>query len=361
MDREAVREGLQKAGLSAYQADAYLTLLERGTSPAVDIAKNCSVPVPRIYDVLKDLEQMGYIETLDKDTLHARGRYPVDVIEELHDRSELLSDTANEIEDRWEASPLGEHEMNVMKRADTVIDHAKELIRDAETVVDLAVTDTELFEFESALRDAFENDVVVRISIYPEEYDSEYLEDHPIGDIATEIRGRTIPGPLLVLVDRSATCFSPTTRMPDPYGVVINDTIMSFVFQWYFQTCLWSVWDTVYEHQRFPIEYVSLEAFIRDIYPFWQDSDDISITVEGIDTTSGDQQELSGTLSAIRYGRQASGLGETPTVTELAGYATVELETDDHVYSIGSWGALFEDVEARCIILESIENATLVD
>jgi len=66
MERDEILGGLEDAGLTSYQADAYLTLLDMGVSPAVDVARNCSVPVPRIYDVLTELEQMGYAETLDR-------------------------------------------------------------------------------------------------------------------------------------------------------------------------------------------------------------------------------------------------------------------------------------------------------
>ena len=136
MKRDTVKRGLEDAGLSDYQAEAYLTLLDRGTLPAVDVAKNCSIPVPRIYDVVTELERLGYVETLDRDTLHVRACDPVESIEDLHEKSDRLSDVASVIEDRWEQSPLGEHMMNVTKHAKTVFDHAEAAIRDADAAVD---------------------------------------------------------------------------------------------------------------------------------------------------------------------------------------------------------------------------------
>lgn len=354
MNRDEIREGLEQAGLSKYQADAFLTLLEQGVSPAVDVAKNCSVPTPRIYDVLKDLERMGYVETVDRDTLHARARNPVDVIEELHERSERLADTASEIEDRWERSPLGEHEVNVLRRADAAVDHAKDLIRDADTVVDVAATDAELLGLENALADV-DDDVHVRASVYFTEHDPASVDAYSAIDVVTELRERTVPGPLLVIVDRTAACFSPTTRLPDPYGLVLNDDIISFVFQWYFQTCLWSVWEPVSDRRSFPLEYVSLDEFIRDVFPLWRDGAAITATVHGIDTESGDARTVTGTVTDITY----TGMDVTndcpPTVGQLAGRSLVGLSTADRTYRVGSWGALFEEIEARRIVLESIE------
>lgn len=354
MDKRTLRDGLVDAGLSEYQADAYLTLLERGTSPAVDVAKNCSIPVPRIYDILNELEQMGYVETLDREKLHARACDPVEFIEDLHEKSARLSDVASEIEDRWEQSPLGEHEMNVTKHAQTVVNHTEAKIRDAEWVVDLAVTDRQLVEFEGALTEAIENDVVVRASVYQVSEEESPLDDHPVTDVVTELRERSIRGPFLAVMDRTVACLAPTERMPDPYGVVVNDELVSFVFQWYFQTCLWSVWEPVSERRPYPVRYVCLEEFVCDVYPLWRNEAVVSVTIEGIDTTSGSEREISGVLTNILYSGQT--LTEpSPTITELSGQASLVVSTSDRRRTIGGWGALVEDVEARRITLDAVE------
>lgn len=72
MNGDTLADTLEDAGLSPHQADAFVTLLERGSASATDIAKASSVPDARIYDVLRDLEEDGYIETYEQDSLHAR-------------------------------------------------------------------------------------------------------------------------------------------------------------------------------------------------------------------------------------------------------------------------------------------------
>ncbi len=42
-----------------------MTLLELGSRAATDIARGADIPGTRIYDVLDDLEQVGYIETCE--------------------------------------------------------------------------------------------------------------------------------------------------------------------------------------------------------------------------------------------------------------------------------------------------------
>ena len=62
VNRSELISALRDAGLSPYQADAYVTILEVGAAPVTDIAEASGVPDPRIYDVLRDLEAEGYIE-----------------------------------------------------------------------------------------------------------------------------------------------------------------------------------------------------------------------------------------------------------------------------------------------------------
>lgn len=351
MERSDLSTALQEAGLTEYQADAYLTLLDQGTSPAVEVARHCSVPAPRIYDVLKALEQRGFVETLERETLHARARHPSDVIEQLEAKSSLLSTAAGEIEERWERSPMGENELNMTKRAETVIEHAADIIREAEYTVDISVTADELAMIADALVDVDFEDVIVRVSLYRDPDDPATLEDVEIPDVVTEVRARTIPAPFLVVVDRTQVCFSPTSRLPDPYGLVVNDDIVSFVFQWYYETCDWTIWDPIHRRDRPTGEYVSLETFVVEAYPHWAAGETIDVEIDGVQIQTGDPRTVTGTVENITFtGQEADG---DPTLLELAGEMAITVETDEGLVTVGSWAASLEDVEARRVTVTS--------
>ena len=49
MDAGALRSTLEDAGLSPYQAEAYVTLLDLGAASATTVAEASGVPDPRIY------------------------------------------------------------------------------------------------------------------------------------------------------------------------------------------------------------------------------------------------------------------------------------------------------------------------
>lgn len=351
MERDAVLAGLEDAGLTEYQAEAYLTLLEQGTSKAVDVARRCSIPVPRIYDVVKELEQMGYVETLDRETLHVRAHEPVEVIGDLHDRSQRMSDVAGAIEDRWEQTPVAEHDVTVTKRAATAIDHAQELIRDAESSVDLAVSVEELLAFEEALAGLEPAEVVARVSLYREEGMPPVLDSDVVRSAVTEVRERAYSCPLVAVVDGRTTCYAPTGSMPDPFGVIVKGDHLTLVFRWYFQTCLWDIWDASYERESARTTYVSLEEFICDVYGEWRDGAPILVDVEGVDTETGNRLTLSGEVTDVRYTGQAA-TEQSPQLTDLAGEAAIAVSDGEYSYTVGSWGARREDVEARRIEVE---------
>jgi|AntDeeMinimDraft_6_1070357.scaffolds.fasta_scaffold04073_2 sugar-specific transcriptional regulator TrmB len=353
MDKETLRDALEEAGLSGYQADAYITLLEEGMAPAVDVASQCSVPVSQIYNVLRQLEQMGYIETFEQNTLHARPKEPVTVLRDLRSRSELLDDAADSIEERWQQPALSEHKVSIVKQENTVIDRVRNHIREAESFVALSATVEQFRKLNNALTDAHERGVVVRVSVYPDEPIDDLLEEVEINRTVTELRVCRIPGPFLAIVDRSKTCFAPNTWANRPFGVLINDYILSFIFHWYFQTCLWMAWEPEYVETAPPHVYMTIKEFVRDLTPLWKDGASIDVTLHGSWIETGEECTVSGTVSDIFYPGVYTTDG-APSIEQLASRVTLIVRAEDEEYSIGGWGAVYEDIEARRIVLEGI-------
>lgn len=353
MDKETLREALEEAGLTGYQADAYITLLENGMASAVDVASQCSVPVSQIYNILRKLEQMGYIETFEQDTLHARPKEPITVLRDLRSRSELLDDAADAIEERWQQPALSEHKVSIVKHENTVVDRVRDHIRDAESFVALSATVEQFRELSNALADAYERGVVVRVSVYPDEPIDDLLDDIEFEQTVTELRVCRIPGPFLAIVDRTKTCFAPNTWANRPFGVLINDYILSFIFHWYFQTCLWIVWDPEYVETAPPHVYMTIKEFVRDITPLWKDGSRIDITLDGSWIDTGEECAVSATVTEIYYPGVYTSEGG-PSIEQLASQVTLIVAIDDDEYSVGGWGAVYEDIEARRIVLEDI-------
>jgi signal transduction histidine kinase/sugar-specific transcriptional regulator TrmB len=156
MESGGLTDILQDAGLSPYQAEAYVRLLELGTASATELAEASDVPDARIYDVLRDLDEHGYVEVYEQDTFRARAVDPDVVVEDLTERAGRFEAAAEEIRERWQQPAMDSHAVSIVKRFDTVFDRAAALIGEAENEVQLAVTPAQFEQLRPALGRAFD-------------------------------------------------------------------------------------------------------------------------------------------------------------------------------------------------------------
>ncbi|KAA9397778.1 TrmB family transcriptional regulator [Haloarcula sp. CBA1130] len=356
MDDSELTDVLEDAGLSPYQAEAYVALLGLGTASATDIADSCDVPDPRIYDVLRDLETKGYIETFQQDSLTARARNPDVVLEDLRSRSSKYLDAAETIEERWNQPEISDHEVSIVKRFETVVSRARELIEAAENQIQVGVDPEQFYAVREELIAAHDRGVDIKLSICtgPDE------DVPPMADIegtCTEARNRDIPAPFFVLVDRTWTCFAPHHDSVNEYGVLVKDRTHTYVFHWFFLTCLWEIWDTLYTERtpETPTTYVDLRHAVRDIEPLLNEEATIEAVVRGYDTETKESVELTGRITAVDYTGSSIGRTDPVPLAQLAGRISATIVTDDGTYEIGGWGAVIEEIEATEITITNVQ------
>ncbi|MFB6139665.1 MAG: TrmB family transcriptional regulator [Halosimplex sp.] len=355
METDRLREALQRAGLTEYQAAVYLGLLDRGTAPVVDVADAAGVPTSQVYDVVRTLEERGFVETVEQDRLHARASEPGEVLEELRSTGELLATAADEIEDRWERPDPSEHRVSVVKRRRTVVDNARAAVGEAEVSVEFGGTDEQFAELRPALAAAAERGVVVHASINgpldATAITAADLADSPI----TEVRHSRSPGSFLAVVDRRQGFLSPNVQGGEEYGVQVGDDLLTFLFHWSFLTCGWVPAERLHVADGGDAAYVSIEEFVRHAAVLWHEGAGVTVSVTGRDTDSGETVELRGDLVDIRLG-QADGSVIEPTYDELGGTVAIVVATDDGEYVVGGWGAVEEDVEAEVVRVEDVHS-----
>ena len=354
MDTDELVETLETAGLSPYQAEAYVALLELGTASATEVADTSGVPKPRIYDVIDALETQGYVETYETDTLGARAHSPADVLDDLRSRASRFEAAAEEVEQRWEQPDIENAGTSVVKRFQTVLERAKAFIREAEYQIQLSVTTREFERLRPLLCDAHERGVSVRISIHTEPEEEAPSPDRFAGT-CLEARHRRLPAPFVALVDREKTCFCHHPGSIDPYGVLVNDRTHTYVFHWYFLTCLWERWETVYSDSAgsFPVAYVDIRQCVRDLQPLLESGATVSVSVEGARVDTGADITVSGTVDEALF----TGAPEAPdTALRLSGRVTIVVVTDDATLTVGGWGAMVEDIEAERITVENVST-----
>jgi len=356
VDREELTETLEDAGLSPYQADAYVTVLELGSAPVTRIADASGVPDPRIYDVLRDLESAGYIETYEQESLYARANSLDEITEDLRTRANRFTEATEEIERRWNEPSVEQSTVSIVTRFETVIKNADEFIRDADTQVNVSLGVEHFERLRPALRAATENGVRVNLSVHTPNGDTESLPDaEDLAEVCSEARHRRLPSPFVVIVDRTRTCFAPHAGSTNEYGVLVDDRTHTYVFHWYFLTTQWDTWEPIYTalDDDPPIDYIDIRYCVRDVAPLLRDGDTVRVRIEGTDTDTGADRVVEGPLSEVIVTGDDDVAAET--VASYGGRVALVVETDDGPVEVGGWGAMVEAVEAHRITVVSVE------
>lgn len=344
MDSGELVETLERAGLSPYQADAYVTLLKYGSTSATELASASDVPKPRIYDVIEELETRRYVETYEAGSLHVRAHSPADVMDDLRSRADLFESAADEVEERWEQPDLESNRASIVRRFQTVYERASAFIDGAEHQVHLSVTPEEFARLRPRLVAAHGRGVSVRVSIHtgPEEAPPELDFQGACG----EARHREFPAPFLTLVDRRKTCFAHHPDGLEEYGVLVDDRTHAHVFHWYFRTALWDDWGTLYAVTGDgPVEYLDIRQCARDLSPLIEAGGEVRVRVEGYDIGTGTTVTVEGRV------REAvvSANGDREEEPSVAGQVSLVVETGEGATTVGGWGAMLESVEATHI------------
>lgn len=358
MEDSDLRDALENTGLTQYQAEAYLALLDLGSAPAADIAEKSGVPGPRIYDVLRDLEDNGYVELFEQGRLHARVHDPSSVIETFETRREQFERAMATVQDRWERPDIDNYAVSIVKRTETALERTEEAIRQADNQIKLCVSDDGFHRFLPHLRAAISRGVHVKICLSRDSDADASGDVHELEGPYTEVRRRALPAPFLAIVDRDTVCFGPHQQSTNEYGVIVNDPSQAYVFNVFFLTSLWTQWTPILEpsFEEPTREYVDIRRCVHDVDALMQEDATIYASVQGTEVRTGSDVEFDGKIVETGYDMGPDG-HEDVMYPLLDGLASLTIETEDGTYTVGGWGATLEDVEARRISIDRIEPA----
>jgi len=353
-DADELEAALVDAGFSRYEAEAYLGLLRLRDASVSELTEVCSVPRSRLYDVLRNLEEGGYVETYEQDTLRARIANVSSVVEELRTRATDLSEAAEGLEDRWERPQFQTTDISVFQTYTAAVSEAVELVEDADYVVQVCASPGEILEIGDALERAVDRGVTVRLSV-TDDPDAAVSDDLPdlFPDITTEVRQCEATMPFVALVDGFVVVFAVSNKWDGEYGLVVDDTTLSSIAHWFFQIQLWEPWDTLYSTAiGRPTTYTSVRELIRDIETLHSDDETVLVRVEGIDMRRHQAIEIEGEIVGVDY-TDVYGDRDATFANQFI-RATLRVRTDDDEYTVGGYGAVVEDVRAVQVTIVDI-------
>jgi len=120
------REELREMGLSAYEIDTYLILLEYGQLTAMEISKRASVPYSKIYDVLNSLKEKGWVKSSESRPFKYHPISPVEAVaftrRNFEDKYQIWEHAVTE-----ELQPLYE-KRELVERPDILILHGQQAV-----------------------------------------------------------------------------------------------------------------------------------------------------------------------------------------------------------------------------------------
>jgi len=355
METAQLKRVLELNGLSSYQAELYVTLLTVQESSVGDLARSSSVPQPRTYDVIDELDDRGYVETYEQENLRARVAQPESLVQELRSKATDLVDAADEIENRWEQPELRSSEINVFNRIDTMFGNSKEEIRTAKNKLHISLPPAKLLAISDALREASEQDVLVQISVHQSRKGSVPFEDvEPLlRATATEVRRVQSLAPQLILVDGGVAFLAAREGFTNEYGIQVSDHMLTSMLHWYFQIQVWETSEVVYSDDTGSgNRYINIREFIRDVESFLQAGDRVHVSVNGYSTQTGEAVSKEGDVVDTIYADDA--VDSTAPLSNPYIHASFMLETDGAVFSVGGYGAIKEDIRATLIEIESV-------
>lgn len=366
METDRLVAALEEAGLSSYQAAVYVAVLELDGGAATDVAEASGVPDARVYDVLRDLADRGYVELYEQDAMRARAVEPSVVVEELGDRATRLEAAADEVETRWSAPALEANAVTVVRRFETVEEEARTFVDEAEVQVTATLTPDQFEAFRDHLAAAHDRGVTVDVSLL---LDEDVADPDPadFDGVCRTVRRRPRQSPFVVTADCRRTAFAPNPSTADEYGVVLANRSFTYVFFWYFLCFAWFPWPTVYDagRDRTPVRYADVRQFLLEYGALLRDGAQVTVDVDGRAASGGQRRSVSGRV--VDVGRDpvdpSAGGGDSQNrlgtdVFALAGTASFVVDDGDERVTVGGWGAAREDLAARRITVTDVREAS---
>lgn len=213
-DAETIRRLLQQYGFSEAAADAYLTVVERGSATVSTVAEAADISTSHVYDVCDELEGDGFVTVKSNRTpTVVQAVEPARAFESLRTDLDTLQTAVDE---RYQRPETDDEELTVVKSRSTIVRRLRSYIRAAESEVAIQLPVRQLPEVDDALRAARDRGVLVLLSLCGDADPAGGTAptvDASLEGVASVFRLARPGMPSLLAVDRRRGLISPATML----------------------------------------------------------------------------------------------------------------------------------------------------
>ncbi|WP_239638864.1 TrmB family transcriptional regulator sugar-binding domain-containing protein [Halorubrum californiense] len=238
----------------------------------------------------------------------------------------------------------------MVKRFDTVLEAARTFVRDADTQIHATLTRDQFDALRGDLADARDRGVTVNVTMLARDGD-EPLDDAEYEGAVSVAHRLSRPAPFVLTSDLRRTAFAPNPAAVEDYGLILRNRSFTYVFFWHSLLFMWLPSRVVYEADAAgPKRYADIRQFLLENRERIRGDDPLHVEIEGRETDSDRSVTISGEVVDAEHLSEGDGDGDrAPTVMALTGTASMTVDDGETRWTVGGWGATYEDVEANRI------------
>nr|WP_308444693.1 TrmB family transcriptional regulator sugar-binding domain-containing protein [Halomicrobium urmianum] len=346
MDDATLVERLERLGFSEKAVETYLSILERGSGTAAEVADATGVSKRYVYSISERLEERGFVDVADHAVpTEIRARPPEEAIDAL---TGDLSAIESALDDRFARVDPDVREFDVVKSRPTMLDRISAFVARAETEITLSIPHAHLEELAPDLRAAVDRGVVSRVLVV----DAPTDESPDVDGIATVARAWEYPTPLLLTVDATYGVVAPvemvTRTKSDQEAIAFGQEQIVPVLVGSFMGNYWPMGAETYvaDPRPLPAVYDNFRHAVLDATLRLREGESLAVEATARPVDGDEWDTLSGTVVDTRQGLVEPATNDFPVEHSLL------VDRGDEVVSVGGNAAFLENYETRRVALD---------
>lgn len=339
--------------MSHSEAEVYLALVSYGKQTMTEIAENCDVPKQRVYNVVSDLRDKGFVEIVDEYPQQAYAIDPTETIDPLVNRLREAEDELKKLHQTVKGVNSG---VNLFKSRTSIRKHIREVIKGAEESVFMLAPlgEVETFREDLAACDGVRTQLIV--SNLDDTHISEETVDLPaeMVDAADRVRGLKSNESMVVTSDRKEAFFwtdtSETSMATQEQGFRITNPELAFLLDRFLDVSIWSLAKPVRGHEEevtFPKRYIRMRDCLSDLKKATRSRpvESFEVEFESYDTEGSESITKRGVVTGYYY-----------SPFDVRAYLELDIDDEEGTKTVGGWKATLEDYGSRRLIVYERET-----